>query len=123
MIEGHGDDLYRYQRSFVSNFSSNIKGPANLFNLKRFIADHLDCISSYPEPEAESLRRDLAEHYRIKETEICVTNGATEAIYLIAQTFANSFSVVLAPTFSEYADACRIHHHQVRLFVFVGCLS
>ena len=40
------------------------------------------------------------------------TNGATEAIYLIAQTFRNQISAILMPTFSEYADACRLHGHK-----------
>ena len=42
-----------------------------------------------------------------------MTNGATEAIYLIAQTFRNQISAILMPTFSEYADACRLHGHKV----------
>ena len=40
-----------------------------------------------------------------------VTNGATEAIYLIAQHFHGSASVIPQPTFNEYADACRLHGH------------
>lgn len=114
MIEGHGDDSYRYKHPIVSNFSSNVYGRADLSGLKEYLSRHLDCISSYPEPEAESLRKALAEYHWIHEDEISVTNGATEAIYLIAQTFAGSHSVVMSPTFSEYADACRIHRHKVR---------
>lgn len=44
---------------------------------------------------------------------VCVTNGATEAIYLIAQTFRGTNTAILQPTFSEYADACRMHGHRV----------
>ena len=40
-------------------------------------------------------------------------NGATEAIYLIAQTFRGTNTAILQPTFSEYADACRMHGHRV----------
>ena len=49
----------------------------------------------------------------LQPDEVCVTNGATEAIYLIAQTFRRSQSSILMPTFSEYRDACRIHEHQI----------
>ncbi len=114
MIEGHGDDIFNYKHTIVSNFSSNVYGRTDLSGLKKYLSNHLDCISSYPEPEAESLRRKIAEYHRIHENEISVTNGATEAIYLIAQTFAGSYSAVVSPTFSEYADACRIHRHKIR---------
>jgi threonine-phosphate decarboxylase len=38
---------------------------------------------------------------------VIVTNGATEAIYLIAQAFAQASSLILQPTFTEYEDACK----------------
>jgi threonine-phosphate decarboxylase len=40
-----------------------------------------------------------------------VTNGATEAIYIIAQLFRHSCSIIPQPTYSEYADACRLNKH------------
>ena len=51
-----------------------------------------------------------------------MTNGATEAIYLIAQTFRNQTSAILMPTFSEYADACRLHGHKVVPIYNLNCL-
>ena len=40
------------------------------------------------------------------------TNGATEAITSLPG-FCGSHSAVWIPTFSEYADACRLHGHRV----------
>ncbi|MBQ4012598.1 MAG: aminotransferase class I/II-fold pyridoxal phosphate-dependent enzyme [Bacteroidales bacterium] len=34
-------------------------------------------------------------------------------MYLIANAFARSHSTILQPTFSEYADACRLYHHLI----------
>ena len=51
-----------------------------------------------------------------------MTNGATEAIYLIAQVFQGRISAVLGPTFSEYADACRVHRHKVKPFYSLDAL-
>ena len=70
-------------------------------------------ISSYPEPEPYTLEGCLAEKYHLPAASVCVTNGATEAIYLIAQTFRGTNTAILQPTFSEYADACRMHGHRV----------
>jgi threonine-phosphate decarboxylase len=40
-----------------------------------------------------------------------VTNGSIEAIYLIAQLFHHSASIIPQPTYNEYADACRMFDH------------
>lgn len=64
-------------------------------------------VSHYPEPEAWSLERMIAERQGLDPQQVIVTNGATEAIYLIAQTFAYQAEVP-SPTFSEYEDACNM---------------
>ena len=61
MIDGHGDDSYKYSRPITANFSSNVYNKVNL----------------------------------------------------IAQTFRGTNTAILQPTFSEYADACRMHGHRV----------
>jgi threonine-phosphate decarboxylase len=71
-------------------------------------------MTTYPEPEPVSLETKLATTYGIRPDEVCVTNGATEAIYLIAQAFRGMKSYVFQPAFSEYADACRLHGHMVK---------
>lgn len=113
MIKGHGDDTYQYACNITSNFSSNVFGRVNLSGLKKHLCHCIDIISSYPEPEPYTLEAGLASRYQLEKDEVCVTNGATEAIYLIAQTFRGTNTAILQPTFSEYADACRMHGHRV----------
>ncbi|MBO4571769.1 MAG: pyridoxal phosphate-dependent class II aminotransferase [Bacteroidales bacterium] len=112
MIQGHGDDAYRYGRPIVANFSSNVYNRVDISALKEHLRSRLDVIGSYPEPEPYTLEARIAALHGLPDpASVCVTNGATEAIYLIAQAFSGSRSAVLQPTFSEYADACRIHKH------------
>lgn len=113
MIKGHGDDIFQYKNGIRMNFSSNVYGKVSHEGLNAYLCSMLSCIRSYPEPEPYSLERLWAEQLGIDESSICVTNGATEAIYLIAQAFRGSSSMILMPTFSEYADACRLHSHDV----------
>lgn len=113
MIKGHGDDAYQYACPITSNFSSNVYGRVDLNGLKEHLRNRIDQIGSYPEPEPYTLEARLAKRYQLQANEVCVTNGATEAIYLIAQTFRGTHTAIFQPTFSEYADACRIHGHQV----------
>ena len=113
MIKGHGDDAYQYACSITSNFSSNVFGRVDLSGLKAHLCNRIDQIGSYPEPEPYTLEARLAKRHRLQADEVCVTNGATEAIYLIAQTFRGTNTAIFQPTFSEYADACRMHGHRV----------
>ena len=114
MIKGHGDDTYQYGRPIVANFSSNIYSHADLQDLKDFLKERMEVIGSYPAPDASKLEEGLARQLHLQAEEVLVTSGATQAIYLIAQAFGGSCSAIFQPTFSEYADACRMHGHQVK---------
>ena len=121
MIEGHGDDAYKY-KAIKINFSSNVYNHVDHSGLYQYLSRQMESIRTYPEPEPYSLEKVLAERFRLSSEEVCVTNGATEAIYLIAQTFRNQTSAILMPTFSEYADACRLHGHKVVPIYNLNCL-
>ncbi len=110
MINGHGDDIYPYAE-IKSNFSSNVYNQFCHDGLYKHLAEHLDCIENYPEADARGFEMALTEHLALNSGEVLVTNGATEAIYLIAQAYKGSVSAILGPTFSEYADACRMFQH------------
>lgn len=108
MIEGHGDDLYRYS-GITMNFSSNIYARADLSRLEAYLCTRMDVIRSYPEPSAMTLERLIARQEGLDPGQVMVTSGAVDAIYLIAQTFRHLRTArVMHPTFSEYADACRV---------------
>ncbi len=113
MIKGHGDDIFSYE-GIRHNFSSNIVIRTDLDALYEHLNRQMSRISSYPEPDAASLTRLWASSMHIQAENLCVTNGATEAIYLIAQVYRESVSTIFVPTFSEYADACRINRHTIR---------
>ncbi|MBR3938279.1 MAG: aminotransferase class I/II-fold pyridoxal phosphate-dependent enzyme [Bacteroidaceae bacterium] len=112
MIKGHGDDIFSYP-AIRHNFSSNIVCRRDLDALYEHLNSCLPSISSYPEPDASSLAALWAASMGISAHNLCVTNGATEAIYLIAQVYRESNSQIPVPTFSEYADACRLNHHRI----------
>lgn len=117
MLTGHGDDTYNYKDIRI-NFSSNVYNHFCHDGLYAHLASRMDCIRNYPEPSPSHLELEIAYLYGISPDEVMVTNGATEAIYLIAQAFSHGVSkapssVILQPTFTEYADACTLHGHNV----------
>lgn len=121
MINGHGDDLYRYPDVRI-NFSSNVYAHFSHQGLLAHLAHTLPSITNYPEPSPLSLEKALADELHLEPQEVMVTAGATEAIYLVAQTFRGSHSAILQPTFAEYADACRIHDHRITPVYETGTL-
>ena len=111
MITGHVDDANRYGGRIRLDFSANIYNHADLTGLQQYLAEHLDCIRHYPEPEPYELEWKLSEQLGIPREYIMVTNGCTEAVYLLAQLYRGFASVVPQPTFIEYTNACRINKH------------
>lgn len=112
MIEGHGDDTYRYGE-LRCNFSSNISPLVDTSELREFLATRLEVIDHYPEPSAHSLEQMIADEYDISPDQVLATSGATDAIYLIAQTLRDEHTfAVKRPTFIEYADACRMFGYE-----------
>ncbi len=114
MLYGHGDDAYNYNHPITVNFSSNVYHHTSLTPLFRHLEHRMEQIRTYPEPSPRKAEHRLANAMRLPAETVCLTRGGTEAIYLIAQALSGRNSFILAPTFSEYADACRLHSHQTR---------
>ncbi len=113
MLTGHGDDIYKYKDIRI-NFSSNVYNHFCHDGLYAHLASRMDCIRNYPPPTPSELEKEIATLHDISPDEVIVTNGATEAIYLIAQAFSQATSQILQPTFTEYEDACRMYSHKTQ---------
>ncbi len=116
MIYGHGDDLYLYGDKIKYNFSSNIIARDDHSLLMAELVRNPEEIGRYPEPEALSLEKKIAENLGIKSENVLVTNGATEAIYLLAHLKEGCHSFILKPSFREYQDACKLSNHKITFF-------
>ena len=114
MLEGHGDDGYRFNRSIVADFSTNVYYGGTPTGLKEHLFAAWDKVERYPEVLAESLSLKISAWHDLSCEHILVTNGSTESIYLIAQAFRNSCSAIAVPAFAEYEDACRMFDHELK---------
>lgn len=99
MLNGHGDDSYRYGRKITLNFSSNVYHHTSLAPLFRHLENCWEQVRSYPEPSPHAVESQLAQAMGISAESICLTSGATEAIYLIAQTFPDGVPASCPPRF------------------------
>lgn len=114
MLHGHGDDGYRHSYPIVADFSTNVWYGGEPAGLKEYVFNQWLTINRYPEVLAESLAAQIATHHGVAPTQVLVSSGTTESIYLVAQAWAGQRSTVLVPAFAEYEDACRQHQHHVQ---------
>ena len=113
MMYGHGNELALYEGKIIADFSSNVICEATPLKLIKHLTNEIHRISNYPEPDACSLQIKLADHHQLSPNSILVTNGSTEAFYLLAQLFRNMHSLIFIPSFSEYEDACKVSNHHI----------
>lgn len=113
MTQGHGDDVFRYGDRVKYNFSTNIHQNVDHGKLIRHIEELGDIFRNYPEPEPQSVEAMLAETLDVGKDNVLVSNGATEAIYLIAHRTEGKNSAIVVPTFREYQDACKVFGHDI----------
>jgi threonine-phosphate decarboxylase len=106
MLNGHGDDRYQFNKEIIADFSSNVYYEGLSAGLKQQLSRSLDKLNNYPEVNAQSLQQALAAWHSLAPSQVLVTNGATEAFYLVAHAFRNKSATIFIPAFAEYEDAC-----------------
>src|SRR5262245_28895084 len=117
----HGGDVFvRARRAHIDpaeivDFSASINplGPPALAR-KAFQKSYKQLLR-YPEPYGEELKEALAKHHGMKPAEILVGNGSTQLIYLICSALRPRTALIVAPAFSEYANASKLTGAKVRL--------
>ncbi len=116
MINGHGDERLNDGKKPFLNFSNTVWYGADHTLLGEHLSRSLvDCMRHYPEPDAATLRKMIARRHGLNEESIIVTNGPTQAIYLLAEAFAEKRILIPSPAFAEYEDAARLYRSEVRL--------
>lgn len=113
MLKGHGSDLHNYSAKIIADFSSNVWYEGLPEGLSDFLSDKIKNLIHYPSPDAEELSVKIANLHNVNQENILVTNGATEAFYLLAQLYSGVNSFIVYPSFSEYQDASKIFNHNV----------
>ncbi len=114
MLHGHGDDGYCYDKPIIANFSSNVYYNGLTEGLKKHLIAAVEQIRVYPETDARSLQHCLAKWHGLSADQLLITNGATEAFYLIAHHFRNKTATIVIPSFAEYEDACSANKLQLQ---------
>src|SRR5499426_1304508 len=116
----HGGDVYAWaQRARIapeeiSDFSASINPLGPPASARKAFQKSYKEVMRYPEPYGEELKEALAKHHGMKPAEILVGNGSTQLIYLLCSALRPRKALVVAPAFSEYANALKLAGAKVR---------
>jgi threonine-phosphate decarboxylase len=116
----HGGQVSAAAREFglahesILDFSSNLNVLAPMVSKVEW-AQWATEIIHYPEPDAETVVRRLAETYRLASEFILPTAGSIEGLYLAARLFAGCRVAIMDPSFSDYGRSfasldCQVEH-------------
>lgn len=107
----HGGTVFASARSLgirpeeLLDFSASINplGPAP--GVQEAVCSSFEKVLHYPDRESFELRRTLADIHRVGIDNLVVANGSTELIYLLPRLLPGTKGLIIAPAFSEYAQA------------------
>lgn len=102
--EIHGGNIYKYDHR-VYDFSANLNPQGMPEVARKALIDSIDDYENYPDPDCRELKAVISRFHGVSEDLICCGNGAADIIFRIAMAFRPASALIVAPAFSEYAEA------------------
>ncbi|MFH0994643.1 MAG: threonine-phosphate decarboxylase CobD [Pseudomonadota bacterium] len=115
MINGHGGNIFDKARDLgcdpmdILDMSSNVNPLGPMPGLMNHLHEHLERIIALPEAGAGSIIQAFSSRHDIDSKKVLAGNGTTQLIYTLPVALKIRQALILGPTYSDYADACRMH--------------
>lgn len=115
----HGSDLEKIEKTFgipkekITGFGANVNPLGLSPKMKAGLLDHLDAITTYPDPAYQKLRTHIASYTGCDAEQILPGNGCTELISLFSQALKPKKALIVTPTYSEYEREITLVHGEV----------
>jgi threonine-phosphate decarboxylase len=115
MIGGHGGNIYDLARKLgcrpadIIDLSSNVNPIGPPAGLCDYLMQHMEVIGVLPEVDNRGMIQSYAENLGVAPERVIAGNGTTQFIYSIPRVLKVKKVLIVAPTYSDYADACRMH--------------
>lgn len=115
MINGHGGNIFDKAKEWncdpmdILDMSSNVNPLGPLPGLMTHLHEGLERIIALPEAGAGSIIRAFSGRHGIDPDRVLAGNGTTQLIYTLPVALKIRQALILGPTYSDYADACRMH--------------
>jgi threonine-phosphate decarboxylase len=106
-------DALNTKRWIDFSVSINPLGPSP--RIIEVIQNSTEFICSYPDPESTKFKMALSHHIDVDATQLIITNGSTELIYLLPHLLKEEQqALVMTPIFSEYQNAFKIAGKEIQ---------
>ncbi|HAA89893.1 MAG: Threonine-phosphate decarboxylase CobD [Thermoanaerobacterales bacterium 50_218] len=118
----HGGNVYRAAKKYnlkpedFLDFSSNTNPLGPPPDVAEILQNSLPLITSYPEPDCETLKKTGSDFFGVSPEELTFSNGAVELIYLVFQVLHPRVVLIPGPTFREYEIAAHLWKGRVKHF-------
>ncbi len=116
MLKGHGGNRIELAKQLgcspqeIVDMSSNINPLGPPPGLIKYLTNHIDAIGRFPEVDSREITTAFADQNRIDSDRVLAGNGTTQFIYTLPQALGIKKALIVGPTYSDYADACRLNH-------------
>lgn len=97
--------LYQLDEKSILDFSANINPLGMPEKIRRAMIQAMDSAVSYPDLHYTSLKKEIAGYHQIDSNCVYPGNGATDAIFNLAQVLEIKKLLLVQPTFMEYEGA------------------
>jgi threonine-phosphate decarboxylase len=115
MIDGHGGNIFDKARDLgcdpmdILDMSSNVNPLGPMPGLMKHLHEHLERIIALPEAGAGSIIQAFSSRHNLDSKKVLAGNGTTQLIYTLPVALKIKQALIFGPTYSDYADACRMH--------------
>lgn len=116
MIHGHGGNIYSAAKQLgcspndIHDMSSNVNPMGPPPGLLPHLKKSLESIIALPQVDAQEVVKAFSAWHDIDPRGVMAGNGSTQLIYSLPLALNTRKALILGPTYSDYADACRMHH-------------
>jgi threonine-phosphate decarboxylase len=115
MIGGHGGNIYDLARRLgcrpedIDDLSSNVNPLGPPPGLLEFLAGRLSAVTALPEVDNRGIQEQAAAWFGVPASRVLAAGGTTQFIYGIPRALGSRRSLIVGPTYADYADACRLN--------------
>jgi threonine-phosphate decarboxylase len=113
MRVGHGGNIYEIARQIncrpaeIIDVSSNINPLGPPPGLLEFLKENIETITRLPEIDGREMTAHFADYLGIDPHRLLAGNGTTQLIHSMPGALKSRSTLILGPTYSDYADACK----------------
>lgn len=112
-MSGHGGNIHKARRESGSDvdfidFSASINPygpPPGVFSL---IQSQVRELLHYPDPDYHELRKAIARHYGVQETEIVLGNGSSDILFALFRALEPARAVIPIPSYIDYKKSAEL---------------